>query len=169
MKNKGFSLIELLVVISIIGVLASIVISSLGESQARARDARRQSDMRTLWLALFTYDLDHGGFPTSAAYSQNESGGWDLSDDGDFMQFLIDDGYLGGQILDPINSRTPGSVSYLNDTDYFYRVRCLNTTSPPGLRLSYRSEKTGNAVEYAGDQGDSGIINDDFNCLTSLP
>lgn len=39
MKNKGFTLIELLVVIAIIGVLSSIVLSSLNVSRGKAKDA----------------------------------------------------------------------------------------------------------------------------------
>ena len=53
--KKGFTLLELLVVITIIGLLSSVGLASYTRAQARARDAKRQSDMTTLRNALELY------------------------------------------------------------------------------------------------------------------
>jgi prepilin-type N-terminal cleavage/methylation domain-containing protein len=54
-SEKGFTLIELLVVIAIIGTLSGVVLVSLGDARAKARDATRQSDMRQVVSAMQLY------------------------------------------------------------------------------------------------------------------
>ena len=64
-EANGFSLIELLIVVSILGILAVAglgnYISSLGKSQ----DARRKSDLSTISKALESYYNDKGVYPDS--------------------------------------------------------------------------------------------------------
>jgi len=66
-KKSGFTLIELLVVIAIIGLLASIVLVSMGGVRAKARDAKRQSDMRQITTAQEMYYGDMESYLTNAA------------------------------------------------------------------------------------------------------
>jgi len=61
--NKGFTLIELLVVIAIIGILASVVLSSLGSARDAARDATIKSDIRSLQTALEMFRNANGQYP----------------------------------------------------------------------------------------------------------
>jgi len=62
-SQRGFTLIELLVVIAIVGVLASIVLTSLESARAKSRDARRLTDFSELQKALELYYDDNGAYP----------------------------------------------------------------------------------------------------------
>ncbi len=55
MTKKGFTLIEILIVVVIIGVLAAVVLISLDSAQAKARDTRRLSDLNELANAFRMY------------------------------------------------------------------------------------------------------------------
>ncbi len=62
-KNEGFSLIELMVVIAIIGILAGTVMLSLGRTRAKGRDTKRVSDMRSMGTAIESYFNEYFGYP----------------------------------------------------------------------------------------------------------
>lgn len=115
--KSGFTLIELLVVISIIGVLSTIAMISLSGARAKARDARRLSDMEQIRNALELYKLDHGEYP-----EENSSGGdWEISheDGGAFIEALKAGGYFpNGTPLDPVNSNGKYFYYYVYPAGY---------------------------------------------------
>lgn len=66
--SKGFTLIEMLVVISLIGILAALALVSFSSSQKQARDTTRKSDLRQYQTALEMYgNLTSGLFPSRTA------------------------------------------------------------------------------------------------------
>lgn len=67
-KKHGFSLIELLVSISIIAILMALAIVSFGSAQVKARDARRMQDMSLLQKAAEQYYMIAGSkYPNTGA------------------------------------------------------------------------------------------------------
>jgi prepilin-type N-terminal cleavage/methylation domain-containing protein len=64
-KQKGFSLIELLIVVAIILIIAAIAIPNLLRSKMAANEASAVGSMRTLNTACVTYSTTYGGYPAS--------------------------------------------------------------------------------------------------------
>ena len=62
-KHKGFTLIELLVVIAIIGILSSVVLSSLNSARQKGRDTARIQAVKQVQNALQLYWSANGSFP----------------------------------------------------------------------------------------------------------
>ena len=67
-KTKGFTLIEMAVVLLVIGILAGIVLRNIGGQSAMARDTRRLGDLRNTANYLSTYLARYGYFPSSTSW-----------------------------------------------------------------------------------------------------
>ena len=61
--RRGFTLIELLIVVAIIGILAAIAVPNFMNAQTRAKVAKVRSDLRSLSVAIDSYQLDHNEYP----------------------------------------------------------------------------------------------------------
>ena len=113
--RRAFTLIELLFVISIIGLLASIILSSLSATKIHARDTERISQIQEVYKALEVYETAHPGHLPNCA-DVGYVGGCDItsyagqpvlvdsSQDGHYVDFLIQAGLLSKELADPINS-----------------------------------------------------------------
>jgi prepilin-type N-terminal cleavage/methylation domain-containing protein len=62
-RNQGFTIVELLIVIVVIGILALLVITTYSGIQAKARNAKRQSDLSSLQTQLEAFFSQNGYYP----------------------------------------------------------------------------------------------------------
>ena len=73
-RNRGFTLVEIMVVVVIIGVIAAMGMPSYRRITMRSKTAALVSDLRSYSTAFITYSLQNGRWPADAAPQQIPSG-----------------------------------------------------------------------------------------------
>ena len=120
-KSKGFTLIEILVVIGIIGILATVVLVAVNPSRQfkQARDSQRVANVNTILNALGQNIADHQGnlFCDGAIRTLSESTlpikTGDISTSNDIADCLVPE-YIPKLPYDPKND----TAHYTNEDDY---------------------------------------------------
>ncbi len=72
-NTKGFSLIELLIVIAIISIITAIVVPNLMSANIRAKVSGVKADMGSVAIALEDYKIDYGEYPKDSRFSRSTS------------------------------------------------------------------------------------------------
>lgn len=121
MKNQGFTLIELVIVMAIISMLTALATFNFNQARVRARDVQRKSELRQLQnaLELFKNDQSPQRYPTDA----------------EGLNVLVTSNFMAKLPVDPREKATDGSwadYAYVRLTGLtFTLTACLENTSDP--------------------------------------
>ena len=97
-SQSGFTLIELIIVIAVIGILATIALPSLRQTPKRATEAVLKTDLRTFRDVIDQYHADKGNYPPS-------------------LSSLVDEGYLRAIPVDPVTKSAETWVEVFEEFD----------------------------------------------------
>lgn len=111
---RGFTLVELLVVISILAILSVIGLAAFSGVQKNARDTKRKTDLRSIKLALELYKQNNGKYPVTDWIRSNRTQPWIPGLDFNYMP--------QGVLTDPINN---GGNPTNDSNGYSYDYRAL--------------------------------------------
>ena len=143
-------MIELLVVIAVIGLLSSIVLVAVGPARAKARDARRQSDVRQVNLAM-EMCYDDSACNASEKYIDTAAGAAKNTTIGDYLVVPTD----------PLDT-SPYQYMWTDGTDQYY---CLyaRIESPSATTWYCASQKGVGTKAYTGPPTNDDCCDMDVN------
>ncbi|MBP7767357.1 prepilin-type N-terminal cleavage/methylation domain-containing protein [Candidatus Saccharibacteria bacterium] len=122
LNKKGFTIVELLIVIVVIGILAALVITTFTGIQQRARNTERETDIKAVHGLLEAYYAQKGAYPTLAQINDTAWRGENMK------------GMDPGAIQDPKGTSaalgSSAATSTSNNYGYVTTGTCAGTASP---------------------------------------
>ena len=124
-RNQGFTLLELIIVMAVIGILASMALPNMIQTPVRAKEAVLKSNLHVLRQVLDQYNGDKGYYPST-------------------LDALLEDDYLRNVPQDPINGKNEWGLIYETFEDEFEPAETdLPEDGAPGIIDVYSlSEKS---------------------------
>lgn len=152
---RGFTIVELLIVIVIIAILATITIVAFNGIQQRARDSSRTSAVEQIQKGLELYRQTHDRYPPHISPGANIPSGftgvwgtsysYSVATDDSWLKNLLSDGVVATAPLDPVNDNShyfvywsSGTTGLGKCTEPFYVLTVVGYESPGGIPANSR-------------------------------
>lgn len=132
--KKGFTFIEILVVVTIIAILMAVGLISYSSVNKRSRDAKRKSDIEQIRTALEMYRADYGYYPDAASSS--------------FFPIASDVSFKSA--LSPYLSTIPQDPK--DDVQFPYQIKMINASGSP---VHYYGYCVSSIIESIGSGSDT--------------
>lgn len=129
MKKNGFTLIEMLITIAIIGILSAVALFGLQGVREQGRDAKRKSDLESIRSALETYRSDCNVYPVRGGGAGQLNIGGTLTGSGNpALSCPAANVYMQRVPNDP---QSPTGTYYYNRTSSVIYDLCARLENPP--------------------------------------
>lgn len=142
-KQEGFTIVELLIVIVVIGILAALVITTFTGIQQQARNTERETDIKAIHGQLEAYYAQEGFYPTLG--NMNDAAWRAANMKGLDDEALADPKYNGASPNTLVQTEAAG------DNQYTYDVTPAGCDNDPAVA----GECTGYTLQAEGEDGKS--------------
>ena len=140
---RGFTLVELMVTVSIIGILAAIVYANVGAASPKARDAERQADIRNIQTAVEQYKQKNGRYPAMGCTPGSDQ----ISSESDCANYVASLAPEFITVLPKDTRRGTGEgYAYVTNSDgTSYKVLALGTVESEAVTASHPFKRCENS------------------------